>query len=73
MSSIIVSYLYPLPRQKNHHNLIIFCSHDQLEHIVDRVIAEADTNEDGFISFEEFQTAISKLDVEQKMAFIGFK
>ena len=50
-----------------------FFSHDQLEHIVDRVVAEADTNEDGFISFEEFQEAISKLDVEQKMAFIGFK
>ena len=49
------------------------CSHDQLEHIVDRVVAEADTNEDGFISFEEFQAAISKLDIEQKMAFIGFK
>jgi Ca2+-binding EF-hand superfamily protein len=40
---------------------------------VDRVVAEADTNEDGFISFEEFQAAISKLDIEQKMAFIGFK
>jgi hypothetical protein len=48
-------------------------SHDQLEHIVDRVIAEADTNEDGFISFDEFEKAITKLDVEQKMAFIGFK
>ena len=50
-----------------------YFSHDQLEHIVDRVVAEADTNEDGFISFEEFQAAISKLDIEQKMAFIGFK
>jgi hypothetical protein len=29
-----------------------------LEHIVDRVVAEADTNEDGFISFEEFQVKI---------------
>ncbi len=54
------------------HYLFSF-SHDQLEHIVDRVIAEADINEDGFISFEEFEKAISKLDVEQKMAFIGFK
>ena len=68
------------PQKKNHdkksiHNFLslLFFSHDQLEHIVDRVVAEADTNEDGFISFEEFQEAISKLDVEQKMAFIGFK
>ena len=50
-----------------------YFSHDQLEHIVDRVVAEADSNEDGFISFQEFQEAISKIDIEQKMAFIGFK
>jgi hypothetical protein len=29
--------------------------------------------QDGFISFAEFQEAIAKLDIEQKMAFVGFK
>lgn len=48
-------------------------SHEQLEHIVDRVVSESDINKDGFISFEEFEKAVSELDIEQKMAFVGFK
>jgi len=40
---------------------------------VDRVVAEADVDEDGFVSFQEFKNAVGELDIEQKMAFIGFK
>ena len=28
---------------------------------------------DGVISFEEFKNAVGDLDIERKMAFIGFK
>jgi Ca2+-binding EF-hand superfamily protein len=41
--------------------------------IVDRVVSEADKDNDGYINFDEFKNAINKLNVEQKMAFIGFK
>ena len=46
---------------------------EQLALIVDRVVSEADKDNDGFINFEEFKNAINKLNVEEKMAFVGFK
>ena len=48
-------------------------SHDQLALIVDRIVSEADKDNDGCINFEEYKKAIDKLDIEEKMAFIGFK
>uniref|UniRef100_A0AAF5CVJ0 EF-hand domain-containing protein n=1 Tax=Strongyloides stercoralis TaxID=6248 RepID=A0AAF5CVJ0_STRER len=41
---------------------------DQLECIADRTITEADTNNDGKISFEEFCKAMDKTDIEQRMS-----
>ena len=53
---------------------LIECSRqEQIALIVDRVVSEADKDNDGFINFEEFKDAINKLNVEEKMAFIGFK
>ncbi|EDV19514.1 uncharacterized protein TRIADDRAFT_33396 [Trichoplax adhaerens] len=43
-------------------------SDEQLGCIADRAIVEADTDEDGCISFDEFKKALEKVDVEQKMS-----
>ena len=40
----------------------------KLGSIADRTLVEADCNEDGSISFEEFAKIIGKVDVEQKMS-----
>lgn len=55
------------------HFLLILLSHEQLDHIASRAIKEFDKDNDGFISFEEFLEAVSDLDIESKMAFVGFK
>ncbi|KAF8356283.1 chpf-1 [Pristionchus pacificus] len=41
---------------------------DQLDKIADRTIEEADTDQDGKISFEEFCKAMEKTDIEDKMS-----
>jgi len=46
---------------------------EQIVYIVDRVVAEADKDGDGVISFQEFKDAVGDLDIEAKMAFVGFK
>lgn len=43
-------------------------SNEQLESIAERTILEADSNNDGKISFEEFQKVLERTDVEQKMS-----
>ena len=52
--------------------LFYFCSHDQLDHISEKVIKEADHAGSGFITFEEFFEAIKELDIAGKMAFVSF-
>ncbi|GMT35968.1 hypothetical protein PFISCL1PPCAC_27265 [Pristionchus fissidentatus] len=41
---------------------------DQLDKIADRTIEEADADQDGKISFEEFCKAMEKTDIEDKMS-----
>lgn len=41
---------------------------DQLESIADRTITEADADNDGKISFEEFCKAMERTDIDQKMS-----
>jgi len=41
---------------------------EQLDSIADRTITEADFDQDGKISFEEFCRAMEKTDIEQKMS-----
>uniref|UniRef100_A0A5S6Q2B6 EF-hand domain-containing protein n=1 Tax=Trichuris muris TaxID=70415 RepID=A0A5S6Q2B6_TRIMR len=41
---------------------------DQLDRIATRTIAEADMNNDGKISFDEFCSAMEKTNIEQKMS-----
>ena len=55
-------------------NLIpnLFFSQDQLESISNRLFREADENEDGHMTFEEFYEAISEIEIEKKMAFVSF-
>jgi len=43
-------------------------SEEQLGSIADRTIMEADEDQDGMISFEEFVKVMEKVDVEQKMS-----
>jgi len=43
-------------------------SEEQLGSIADRTIMEADEDQDGAISFEEFVKVMEKVDVEQKMS-----
>lgn len=43
-------------------------SEEQLGSIADRTLAEADTDGDSLISFEEFVKAMDRVDVEQKMS-----
>lgn len=43
-------------------------SEEQLGSIADRTIMEADEDQDGVISFEEFVKVMEKVDVEQKMS-----
>jgi len=40
----------------------------QLASIADRTILEADKDEDGKISFDEFKKIMAKVDVEQRMS-----
>ena len=40
----------------------------QLASIADRTILEADKDEDGKISFEEFGKIMAKVDIEQRMS-----
>jgi len=40
----------------------------QLASIADRTILEADKDEDGKISFEEFTRIMAKVDIEQRMS-----
>jgi len=40
----------------------------QLASIADRTILEADKDEDGKISFEEFIRIMAKVDIEQRMS-----
>ncbi|KAF8371636.1 hypothetical protein PRIPAC_78065 [Pristionchus pacificus] len=41
---------------------------DQLDKIADRTLEEADADQDGRISFEEFCKAMEKTDIEEKMS-----
>jgi len=43
-------------------------SQDQLASIADRTILEADSDNDGIISFDEFQLIMEKVDIEQRMS-----
>jgi len=40
----------------------------QLGSIADRTLLEADKDEDGKISFDEFDDIMSKVDIEQRMS-----
>lgn len=41
---------------------------DQLDHIAERTMDEADVDKDGIISFGEFCKAMENIDIEQKMS-----
>ena len=57
---------------KNWEMFVYIFSHEQLVMISDRLISEADKNEKGFVTFEEFHEAVSEVDIEGKMAFVSF-
>ncbi|GMR42905.1 hypothetical protein PMAYCL1PPCAC_33503 [Pristionchus mayeri] len=44
-------------------------SEDQVNSIADRTMREADKDNDGYITFQEFCHAMEKTDIEQKMSF----
>lgn len=48
--------------------LILIFSEEQLSIIADKTISEADVDEDGLISFEEFSKTFEKSDIEHKMS-----
>jgi len=48
--------------------LIFFFSEEQLSIIADKTISEADIDEDGLISFDEFSKTFEKSDIEHKMS-----
>jgi len=50
------------------YNVKINCLDVQLASIADRTILEADKDEDGKISFEEFGKIMAKVDIEQRMS-----
>ena len=52
--------------------IFVFFSHDQLDHISEKVIEEADHAGSGYMTFEEFYDAIKELDIAGKMAFVSF-
>ena len=41
--------------------------------IASRVLVEADADEDGFLSFAEFEQATMNLDVEKEMSFLSLE
>ncbi|VUZ54966.1 unnamed protein product [Hymenolepis diminuta] len=41
---------------------------DQINRIGERTMAEADVNGDGYITYEEFKTAVEGVDIENKMS-----
>ena len=43
-------------------------SEEQLESIAERTIMEADLDNDGLMSFEEFAQVLERTDVEKKMS-----
>jgi len=43
-------------------------SEEQLSIIADKTISEADIDEDGLISFDEFSKTFEKSDIEHKMS-----
>ncbi|TRY79139.1 hypothetical protein TCAL_13725 [Tigriopus californicus] len=45
---------------------------EQLHLIVDRVLSEADEDQDGLINLNEFRKVTKDLDVETKLSFISF-
>jgi Ca2+-binding EF-hand superfamily protein len=45
----------------------------QLESIANRMVIEADLDEDDEISFDEFCEAVKKVDVENKMSMLHLK
>ena len=48
-------------------------SEDQVVQIADRVLVEADADNDGYLSFEEFEAATKELDVEKEMSFLSLQ
>ncbi len=50
-----------------------YYSEDQVAMIASRVLVEADADEDGFLSFAEFEQATMNLDVEKEMSFLSLE
>ena len=46
---------------------------EQLHQIADRMIAEADSNQDGTVNLKEFRKATMELDIEGSMSFVSFR
>lgn len=53
---------------KLYYYYFFFFSEEQLSIIADKTISEADVDEDGFISFDEFCKTFEKSDIEHKMS-----